>query len=234
MQAKETPEKLPTTVLLLGTDASGKNYVAKRLAERMRRMGRKVVVREGWLAAAPAPAEEVSKGRLSLLAEATFIRLFPLMRWFLPRALAFLMARDSRRFQLAHHHTQLIVSLNTLRILAFTLASRRKTHAEQPLPPWLERRLRNLKRDPNAVVLVLDVDDEVRKARIAKRMAGGDADPFDRYMAADGVRSERIESCMIWMAKTYLGATVIANNDLDDAALWSHFRAACATQTASG
>ena len=44
-------------------------------------------------------------------------------------------------------------------------------------------------------------------------------DPFDRYMVADLQRAEHIEACLVALATRYLNATVIANDDLDEASL---------------
>ncbi len=58
-----------------------------------------------------------------------------------------------------------------------------------------------------------------KKGRIARRISSGTVDNFDRYMAEDEVRSERIESFLVWLARKYLDAVVIENNDLMDADL---------------
>jgi len=60
---------------------------------------------------------------------------------------------------------------------------------------------------------------EIRHHRIAHRAKHGNIDNFDRYMAQDTIRSERIESFLVWLAKNYLDAEIIENNDLNDAEL---------------
>ena len=72
---------------------------------------------------------------------------------------------------------------------------------------------------PDTTVMVLDVAPATRRRRIADRIQSGTVDPFDRYMLADPDRAERIEHCLVELATRYLNATVIENDDLDDAAL---------------
>ena len=48
---------LPQTLLLLGTDAAGKNHVARVWARRMAEQGLETQIQEGWLAGSPADPE---------------------------------------------------------------------------------------------------------------------------------------------------------------------------------
>ncbi len=59
---------------------------------------------------------------------------------------------------------------------------------------------------------MLDIDHETRIRRVQAR--GESSDPFDRYLAARPVLSERIESIMVDLACQHLAATLIENNDL--------------------
>jgi hypothetical protein len=69
------------------------------------------------------------------------------------------------------------------------------------------------------MVAVLDVAPKTRRRRTAARIQSGTVDPFDHYMLADAERAERIEGCLVELATHYLNATVVGNDDLNDAAL---------------
>ena len=95
------------------------------------------------------------------------------------------------------------------------------------------RAVRELHERSQALVVVLDVDHQVRQGRIEARLAKGDSDPFDRYMLADPDRSERIEACLVSLATELMDAHLIVNNALDDDALWTHLEEACRAKSAS-
>ena len=76
----------------------------------------------------------------------------------------------------------------------------------------LDRQVARLRHEP-------EWERPTRRRRIAARIQSGTVDPFDRYMLADPDRAERIEHCLVELATRYLNATVIENDDLDDAAL---------------
>ena len=227
---RDADDWLPRTLMLLGTDAAGKNHVAQVWVARMRELGLDPILQEGWLANPPAdPGHDTEKSALSHLAERTFLALFPWIAWGMPFALRFLLRRDARRFR-SHGgredgRRRLVVSHSALRILAFCLGARRR--GLDALSESTRRAVRELHESSQALVIVLDVDHEVRQRRIEGRLARHDSDPFDRYMLADPDRSERIEACLVELAVELMGAYLIVNDALDDDALWAHLEEAC-------
>ncbi|MEM1181381.1 MAG: hypothetical protein AAGM22_23765 [Acidobacteriota bacterium] len=214
---------LPQTLVLLGTDAAGKNHVARVWVDRLTELGRAPAVQEGWLSSTPAPPrDDDDKSVASHLAEALFLRVFPLIAWAMPTVLHGLLRRDLRRFP-RDRQNRLVVSHSVLRILAFCLGARGRSQ----IPPRSASAVEAFRRGSGAVFIVLDVDHEVRRRRIEDRVSRDDADPFDRYMLADAERSERIEACLVQLATQHLGAHLIVNNNLDDGALWRELETAC-------
>lgn len=223
--SRNTPDWWPQTLLLLGTDAAGKNHVARVWTQRMAAMGVEVRQQEGWLSGPAAePEADEDKSWISHLAERTFLWVFPCIAWCMPWALRFLMRRDARRFS-ADGQRRLVISHSALRILAFCLGARGRR--VEGLPKSIHRAVRDLQETSQAVVIVLDVDPEIRHQRIEARVRSGASDPFDRYMLADSARSERIEACLVSLATESMGAHLIVNNALDDDALWAHLEEAC-------
>lgn len=222
---RTTTDWLPRTLLLLGTDAAGKNHVARVWMQRMSEMGVEVRQQEGWLSGPAAePEADEDKSWLSHLAERTFLRVFPSIAWGMPWALRFLMRRDARRFR-DEGQRRLVISHSALRILAFCLGAR--GCGVESLAESIRRAVRDLQERSRAVVIVLDVDPEIRHQRIEARLNQGISDPFDRYMLADSARSERIEACLVSLATELMGAHLIVNNALDEDALWAHLEEAC-------
>ena len=216
---------LPRTILLLGTDASGKNHVADVWIQRLDESGHAPILQEGWLAGdAVDPDHDEEKSWLSHLAERTFLAVFPWIAWGMPLALRFLIRRDARRFR-PDGRRRLVVSHSALRILAFCLGAQGR--GLDALSDSMRQAVRELVERSAARVIVLDVDHDVRRRRIEARIAKADADPFDRYMVADPVRSERIEACLVSLATELMDAHLIVNNALDDDALWTQLEEAC-------
>lgn len=219
---------VPRLMVLLGTDASGKNHVARLWAARLRADRVVLEVREGKLSTPPAvDRDHGDKGTLSLLAERVFLLFFPLARLVLPLALPLLLWWDLRRYRSAPTPV-LVVSHSVLRLLAFCLGQNAHYLSDGRLNGLTARGLRRMAALPGLRVFVLDVDDTVRRARLQARLAEGSMDPFDQYMAADSVRSERIEACLVRLAQDAFGAHLIENNNLSDADLWAAFEAGCA------
>lgn len=52
----------PATLLILGTDASGKNYVANFITEIIENSGFETEKRDGWLSAGPTQIESTVSG----------------------------------------------------------------------------------------------------------------------------------------------------------------------------
>ena len=209
----------PPVLLILGTDAAGKDYVAEFLIRRWRAAGHRVEKRAGKLAAPAADARSSSerKGRWGRFRERAFLGLFPLLHPLLPAVAWLLLARDRRRFR-PSAVPLVVVSHTALRLLALVLGQQREGVGALARRPALERTLRAV-RPPETTVVVLDVAPATRRRRIAARIRSGTVDPFDRYMLADPDRAERIEGCLVELATRYLNAAVIENDDLDDAAL---------------
>ena len=135
---RDTADWLPRHILILGTDAAGKNHVARVWARRMVDLGRPATVHEGWISSPAAEAKsDANKSWVSHLAESTFLRVFPWIAWGMPFALRLLIRRDARRFRADGGH-RLMVSHRALRILAFCDDVQDLSHFVEggDLPPW--------------------------------------------------------------------------------------------------
>ncbi|MBK8754753.1 MAG: hypothetical protein IPL99_25325 [Candidatus Competibacteraceae bacterium] len=209
----------PPVLLILGTDAAGKDYVAEFLIRHWQAAGYAVEKRAGRFSAAAVDDRSSSerKGRWGRFQEQVFLNLFPLLRPLLPVVARRLLARDRRRFR-PSAVPLVVVSHTALRLLVLVLGQRREGVDALTRRPALERALRAA-RPPGTTVVALDVAPATRRRRIAARIRSGAVDPFDRYMLADLDRAERIEHCLVELATRYLNATVIANDDLDEASL---------------
>ena len=207
----------PPGLLILGTDAAGKDYVADFLIRRWQAAGYAVEKRAGRFSASAVDDRSSSerKGRWGRFQEQVFLNLFPLLRPLLPGVAGGLLRRDYRRFRPTDRPV-VVVSHTALRLLAFV---RGQVHAPPPLSLALQQALRALRETTQATVIVLDIDPAIRQPRISARIECGTVDPFDRYMLADRVRAERIEGGLVDLATRYLNAAVIENDDLDAAAL---------------
>ncbi len=207
----------PPGLLILGTDAAGKDYVADFLIRRWQAAGYAVEKRAGRFSALAVDDRSSSerKGRWGRFQEQVFLNLFPLLRPLLPGVAGWLLRRDYRRFRPTDRPV-VVVSHTALRLLALV---RGQVHAPPPLSLALQQALRALRETTQATVIVLDIDPAIRQRRISARIECGTVDPFDRYMLADRVRAERIEGGLVDLATRYLNAAVIENDDLDDAAL---------------
>lgn len=215
-------DKAPEVLLILGTDASGKNHVANFITDVMKKSGHELEKRDGWFfKKATDITTSEDKSRLDLLKETVFLCVFPFFRFLFPFLLFTLIKIDLRLFGKSDKKI-IVISHTGLRILAFTLGHVYASTENIRVPRYLDKALREIARATNAKTIVLDIDDEIRKNRVAKRMAAGRADNFDRYMAGDGIRSERIESFLVWLGVKYLGAVKIENNDLTDDELLHH------------
>jgi len=206
----------PRVLLILGTDASGKDHVADGLIGRWEQMGFPVEKREGRLSARPGdrrPSTE-RKGLLNHALEWLFLRSLPWIRWLLRWVLPRLLAADVRRFHA--REPAVVVSQTDLRLAAFL-----DSEFDSPTPssPRWQEALRRLAALPDLRVLLLRVSGPVRERRIRHRVATGVSDPFDRLLLADPARARRFDECLTRLATEALGAGVIENNDLDARAL---------------
>lgn len=204
----------PRILLILGTDAAGKDHVADFLIRRWHGAGIAVEKREGRLSASPAdprPSTE-RKGILNHALEALFLRCLPWIRWLLRWTLPRLLAHDVHRLA-SPPQAVLVVSQTDLRLAAFL-------DSEFPSPPpasrpWQES-LRRLAAIPGLRVLLLRVSGPVRKRRIQHRVTSGVSDPFDRFLLSDPARARRFDECLTRLAINALGAAVIDNEDLGE------------------
>jgi hypothetical protein len=210
------PYGFPDVILLLGTDASGKDHVAGIIETMIAQAGGTAEKRRRFFSGAiTREASSTGKNWLDTLQEVLFLSLHALLGPLLPRLLDLLIRRDLQRFRRPAGKL-VVVGHNGLRGLAFHFGNSRRSTGPILLPPYLQRTFARLRAETGAHIIVLDVEDHIRKRRIADRLATGQADRFDRYMAADGRRSERIEACLVDLVCRHLGGVLIANNDLSD------------------
>ncbi len=211
----------PDPILILGTDAAGKDHLANLLIREYKAAGRPVEARKGWFSEPPRPETTTTledKSRAALAGEAVFLKSFRANRVLIPAVLTLLVRRDLRAFR--HPGTRLIVVSHTgLRVLAFYLGHRFPTADAIRVPAHLDRALRAIPRITRARTVALDIDDAIRQTRIARRRGVGKMDPFDRYMAGNSHLSERIEGYLVRLGQIYLDAVRVENNDLSDAEL---------------
>lgn len=208
--------QVPNVLLILGTDAAGKNYIADFIHQSLCDAGIAVEKREGWFSApATGNVSSEKKSPFALLLEKMFLRIFPATKFFLPLLLTLLIKADLRRFR-RQPGKLLVISHTGLRILAFYLGHIFRDQEAIRLPGHLDRALRAIPHVTGTQTIVLDISDHIRKKRIARRSRDGKIDNFDRYMADNEKRSERIEAYLLWLATKYLHAAIIENNDLSD------------------
>lgn len=210
------PDVFPHTLLILGTDLSGKDHVANVLTDAVIAAGLQMERRRGMFSSSSdLSRSSEGKGALALLLERLFLATLPLHCRMLPFFTTLLIAYDGLRFSRPKNTRLVVVSHTPIRLLAFALGHL-FPHAQSVVPPTMAvSALRRLQRRTAARVVVLDIDHAVRKRRLAERSSRGTDDIFDRYMRSDAERSERIEAILVTLACQYLQATVIENNDLD-------------------
>jgi hypothetical protein len=220
MKPKNYPWDIPDVILLLGTDASGKDYVANILTDLIREAGGDVEKRQRFLGGKiTRAASSEDKGFFDTLQEKAFLILFKRLGFLMPLLVSVITLWDSRRFRLPEGKKLVVVGHNGLRALAFYLGHRFSSVEQIRLPWYLSSALKKMKTATHAHIVVLDVDDHIRKKRIGARLSEGSEDTFDRYMHSDSERSERIEDCLVHLALKYLDGRLIENNDLSDETL---------------
>ncbi|MEE4355452.1 MAG: hypothetical protein V2I97_03235 [Desulfococcaceae bacterium] len=218
----------PEVLLILGTDASGKNHVTNFITEEMKKRGYETEKRDGWFSKKPSDVvSSEGKGPMELMKEKVFLTTFPFTKYLMPALLYFLLRGDLAKFQKSTKKV-IVISHTALRILVFYLGHVCLREENIPMPRYLDKILKEIVPRTGVKSIVLDIADEIRKKRIRRRMESGNADNFDLYMAKDRERSERIDSFLVWLGKKYLNAVVIENNDPDDATLFSEISAAFA------
>ncbi|MDM8516113.1 hypothetical protein QUF76_07935 [Desulfobacterales bacterium HSG16] len=209
----------PDILLILGTDASGKNYVANFIADTVEKAGFEIEKRDGGFSKEPSDVvSSEDKSWFSLIKEKMFLATFNLTKFMVMPLMAFLIKKDLKNFRKSDL-TTIVISNTPLRILSFYLGHKFDNIDQIKIPDYMDDALKSIARI-GAKTIILDIDDTVRKKRIAIRLESGKADYFDLYMAEDAVRSERIENFLVWIGKKYLNAIVIENNDLNETELF--------------
>lgn len=214
----QLPE-VPSTILIVGTDASGKDHVANVAAVMIGSMGGAVEKRKRYLNGRRTSSESsAAKSSFELLLEKGFLVLYPLFSFLMPWCMNMLLKRDLDRVRIPDKNC-IVIGHNCLRGLAFYWGHRYTKTEQIKMSPAIQSTLARMNSLHDLHTIVLDVEDTIRKERIAKREIQGEADHFDRYMAENGQLSERIERFLVWLSVNYLGATLIENNNLSDGEL---------------
>lgn len=211
------PRKIPDVILLLGTDASGKDHVANILVKMIEEAGGVAEKRQRFFGGrSTRAASSENKGFLDTLQERVFLVLFSRLGFLLPLLLSIITRWDLWRYRRPAGKNLVVVGHNGLRALAFHLGHRFTSAADIRLPGYLASTLQRVRKRTGAHVIVLDVEDHVRRKRIAARLAEGAEDTFDRYMNSDSARGEHIEACLVHLVLDYLDGRLIENNDLSE------------------
>jgi hypothetical protein len=227
----------PDILLILGMDGSGKNHLANLTGNYMTELGFSVEKREGKLAGKATEAvTSEDKSWVSLLIEKIFLWSFPYLKFTIPFLVYLLIERDIKQFRKSDAYGQgfhqrqkiIVISHTALRLLAFYLGHVYRDCSQIKLPRYLEQKLYLLVEQTKVKTIVLDIENQIRRQRIAVRAAKGKIDNMDRYMA-DPKRielSERIEAFLVWIALKYLQAYKIDNNDLSESVLINEIKKA--------
>ncbi len=227
------PHDIPDVILLLGTDASGKDHVANVLERFIRKRGGNVEKRKRFFSSRPTnESSSIQKGLFDHLQESAFLALYPRMGAVLPFFMNALIRWDVARFR-APDKKLIVVGHNGLRALAFHWGRSERSAAAFHVPAYLREAFRKAKEKTGAHAIVLDVHHAVRQARIASRMRHNVADLFDRYMMQNPERSERIEACLVLAARELLGAQIMLNNDLHEEEIVAQLNLAVGKNTTS-
>ena len=214
------PNTTPEILLILGTDLAGKDHFANVISDAAAVAGIRVERRRGRFSGrADTRRTSEGKGAVKLCLEWLFLATLPLYCRLLPYLIAFLIRCDLRLFRAPAGDSILVVSHTALRLLAFALGHIFERVEDIRLPGVVDTTLRRVVPATGVRTIVLDIDHEVRAARMKERLQRGTVDFFDRYMEKDAHRSERIEGFLVWLGIAYLGAVRVENNNLSDAEL---------------
>lgn len=206
----------PITLLIIGTDAAGKDHIANIAEKLIAENGGTSEKRKRYLCGNKTDETTSSnKSRLELFLEKSFLLLFPLLGFMITPTLNHLLKKDFSHFK-QPDKPLIIVGHNCLRGLAFYWGHKHKTPSEINPPAYLLKTLNTMKQATNIITICLDVEDSIRQKRIQLRKSRGEADNFDLYMAENSERSERIEQFLVWLAIEKLGGRLIENNDLSE------------------
>lgn len=212
-RTQERTAQRPNLVLILGTDASGKDHVARLVLAHLQEAGVFLEKRRGWLSA-PACAADSSehKGPGRLFAERLFLRIYPLIAWALPTALTLCILADVLTYRLLRRSPVMVVSHTALRLLAFHMG-----HDDAfSMPSHLRRALAKL-RGQGLQTLFVTTEREVRLGRIHDRILRDKVDHFDLYMARRPRHGERVTDALERIAVDFLHAHTIRNDAHGDA-----------------
>lgn len=216
MPYRYPPYDFPDVILLLGTDASGKDYVANVIEKMIREAGGDVEKRKRYFSGRVThETSSLHKSFLDVAQEFLFLAFYPYLGKLLPLAMNLLIRFDLARFRPADKKL-IVVGHSAVRALAFYWGRENASASVFDIPDYLCSTLRLVREKTGVHAIILDVEHDVRQARINRRLRHGVSDRFDRYMLEDPVRSERIEECLIRAAQQLLGAVVMANNDLHE------------------
>lgn len=216
MSMRLHPQEFPDVILLLGTDAAGKDYVANILSEMIHEAGGDVQKRRGFFSSKSSRTKDSTrKSLLSHAQEILFLALYPWVGALLPLMLTGLIRLDMRRY-VKTDKKLIVVGHHGLRALAFHLGYSSKSRNSFAVPEHLKKAFQLMQRKTQAHIIVLDVHNDVRRRRLLSRAEKGKHDYFDRYMLAHSARSERIEACLVRVASELFGGTLLENNDLGE------------------
>lgn len=195
-------------VLIIGTDASGKDHVARLVLAHLQEAGVFLEKRRGWLSA-PACAADSSehKGPGRLFAERLFLRIYPLIAWALPPALTLCILADVLIYRTLRRRPVMVVSHTALRLLAFHMG-----HDDAfRMPAHLGKALAKL-RGLGLQTLFVTTERHVRLGRIHDRIRRDKVDHFDLYMADRPHHGERVTDALECIAVEHLQARTICND----------------------
>ena len=208
-----TPTK---TLLIVGTDASGKDHIANIVEKIAQENSCPFEKRKRYLCGKKTREKtSTAKTLVELILEKGFLLLFPYLGFLIPWLINILLRKDVARYQQPKKFV-VIVGHNCLRGLAFYWGHKLQNPEDIPFSASLERTFETMRNMHNLHIVVLDIEDSIRKKRIEQRRKVGEADIFDVYMAKNSERSERIEGFLVWLVQKKLGGKLIENNDLSE------------------
>lgn len=222
LQSRLKPTTLPDIIVIIGTDAAGKDHVANIVEQMILEEGGLVEKRKRYLTGKLTTKSSSSeKSALELFLENVFLWFFPRLGFILPPILTAILRRDIARLSPIDKKI-IIVGHNCLRGLAFYWGHSDTDHTNIRPSRTLQKAFNSMNTIPGLHTLVLDVENDIRKKRIAAREKKNEADNFDRYMAANPARSEQIEDVLVWLTTTYLDGQLIINNDISETQIRHH------------
>ena len=204
--------QLSGPVLILGTDASGKDHVARLAQEHLGGTGRPFEKRRGLLSAAACDAESSErKSAARLFAERLFLRIYPFLGPILAPGISLCILADVLAFRLFRRAPALVVSHSPIRLLAFHMGHAHSFRA----PGHLRHALAHM-RKCGLTTLLVTADPSARIRRIECRIRRDTVDNFDLYMAKSPELGENIAQSLRRVALDHLAAIEIPNDEDGD------------------